>query len=167
MALPYLACMLAVAQFYHLPPRVLPSVQVVEAGQPGTISRNFNRTADLGVMQVNSNWVPQIARWWNLPPPTVAERLIGDPCFNIAAAGAIMRVYLDEAHGDVTQAVGYYHSHTPERASVYQIKVIRAAYSLFGRPRPVRVALHMKPRVQSRRPRLGGSDVAARSETRF
>ena len=139
MPVPYLACMLAVSQFYHLPPRVLPSIQVVEAGRPGTISHNFNGTGDLGVMQVNSNWVPSIARWWHLPPSEVAGRLITDPCFNIVSAGAIMRIYLDEAHNDVVRAVGYYHSHTPERASAYQIKVIRASFALFGRPRPVRL----------------------------
>jgi Transglycosylase SLT domain len=136
MPVPYLACMLAVSQFYHLPPRVLPSIQVVEAGQPGTISHNFNGTGDLGVMQVNSNWVPSIARWWDITPREVAERLIQDPCFNIVSAGAIMRIYLDEAHGDVVRAVGYYHSHTPWLASGYQIRVIRASFSLFGRPKP-------------------------------
>jgi len=139
MPVPYLACMLAVSQFYHLPPRVLPSIQVVEAGRPGTISRNLNGTADLGVMQVNSSWVPHLARWWFITPREVAERLIGDPCFNIASAGAIMRIYLDETRGDVVRAVGYYHSHTPELATGYQIKVIRASYWLFGRSRPVRV----------------------------
>jgi hypothetical protein len=139
MPVPYLACMLAVAQFYHLPPRVLPSIQVVEAGRPGTISRNLNGTADLGLMQVNSNWVPHIARWWNIPPREVAERLISDPCFNIASAGAIMRIYLDESHNNVVQAVGFYHSHTPELSTAYQFKVIRAAYWLFGRPRPAGV----------------------------
>ena len=56
---------------------------------------------------------------------------------NVVSAGAIMRIYLDEAHNDVVRAVGYYHSHTPERATMYQIRVIRASYSLFGRPRPV------------------------------
>jgi hypothetical protein len=143
MPVPYLACMLAVSQFYHLPPRVLPSIQVVEAGQPGTISHNFNGTGDLGVMQVNSNWVPAIAQWWNLTPKEVAGRLIQDPCFNIVAVGAIMRIYLDEAHGDVVRAVGYYHSHTPERASLYEMKVIRAAYWLFGKPAPVRTRRHV------------------------
>jgi|HubBroStandDraft_1064217.scaffolds.fasta_scaffold49342_3 hypothetical protein len=145
MPVPYLACMLAVAQFYHLPPRVLPSIQVVEAGKPGTISHNFNGTADLGVMQVNSNWVPVIAQWWDITPKVVAERLIQDPCFNIASAGAIMRIYLDEAHGDVVRAVGYYHSHTPERASLYEMQVIRAAYWLFGKPAPVRTRRHAGP----------------------
>jgi len=139
MPVPYLACMLAVSQFYHLPPRVLPSIQVVESGRPGTISRNFNGTGDLGVMQVNSNWVPYLARSWHLPPAQVAGRLIQDPCFNIVSAGAIVRIYLDEAHGDVVRAVGYYHSHTPERAGAYRMRVIRAALTLFGRPAPDRV----------------------------
>jgi Transglycosylase SLT domain len=144
MAVPYLACMLAVSQFYNLPPRVLPSIQVVEAGRPGTISHNRNGTGDLGVMQVNSNWVPSIAQWWEMTPRDVAGRLIHDPCFNIASAGAIMRIYLDEAHGDVVRAVGYYHSHTPELASVYEMQVIRASFLLFGRPRPI----HAKARRQ-------------------
>lgn len=144
MPVPYLACMLAVSQFYHLPPRVLPSIHVVEAGYPGSISRNFNGTGDLGVMQVNSRWVPYLAHSWHLSPRVVAERLIREPCFNIASAGAIMRIYLDEAHGDVVRAVGYYHSHTPALAGDYQIRVIRAAYRLFGRPAPIR--------VRSRRP---------------
>jgi Transglycosylase SLT domain len=136
MPVPYLACMLAVSQFYHLPPRVLPSIQVVEAGRPGTVSRNFNGTADLGVMQVNTRWLPYIARAWQMTPRVVAGRLINDPCFNIAVAGAIMRIYLDESHGNVVQAVGYYHSHTPELAGWYQVRVIRASFVLFGRAAP-------------------------------
>jgi hypothetical protein len=139
MGVPYLACMLAVSQFYHLPPRVLPSIQVVEAGRPGTISRNFNGTADLGVMQVNSRWLPYLSRSSGLPAVTVASRLIYDPCFNIISAGAIMRIYLDEAHGDVVRAVGYYHSHTPALADDYQTRVIRASFMLFGRPAPAPV----------------------------
>ena len=99
------------------------------------MSRNTNASADLGVMQVNTAWVPRLAIAWALPPATVAERLIGDPCFNIAAAGAIMRLYLTEARGDVVRAVGYYHSHTPWRAGPYQMKVIRAAATMFGRPK--------------------------------
>ena len=142
MPVPYLACMLAVSQFYHLPPRVLPSIQAVEAGRPGIVSFNTNGTGDLGVMQVNSTWVPRLAASWGLTPREVAERLIRDPCFNVVSAGAIMRIYLDEAHGDVVRAVGYYHSHTPELADDYEIKVIRASVVLFGRPARTRRVRH-------------------------
>jgi hypothetical protein len=136
MAIPFLACMVAAASFYHLPPRVLPSIQVVEGGKPGTVSRNTDGSADLGVMQVNTLWVPQFAAIIGMSEDAVHARLIADPCFNIAAAGAIMRVYLDEAGGDLMRAVGYYHSHTPERASEYQVKVLSAATRLFVKPTP-------------------------------
>ncbi len=137
-AVPFLACMLAAAQVHHLPPRVLPAIQRVEAGQPGAISRNTNGSADLGVMQVNTAWIPRLAKAWNLPHDEVARRLIDDPCFNVVAAAAIVRIYLTEARGDVVRAVGYYHSHTPERATRYQMKVIRASVTLFGAPAKIR-----------------------------
>jgi soluble lytic murein transglycosylase-like protein len=60
-------------------------------------------------------------------------RLINDPCFNIAAAAAIMRAYLAEAHGNLILAVGWYHSHTPARGLAYRVQVLRAAEKLFVR----------------------------------
>ena len=42
MAVPYLACMALVASIYHLPPRVLPSIQRIEGGRPGLVSPNAN-----------------------------------------------------------------------------------------------------------------------------
>ena len=136
MAIPFIACMVATAAFYHLPPRVLPSIQVVEGGRPGTISVNADGSEDLGVMQVNTRWVPRFAAITGLPAAAVQARLIADPCFNIAAAGAIMRLALTESGGDLLRAVGIYHSHTPTRANAYQAKVLFAATQLFVRPAP-------------------------------
>ena len=132
MTIPFLACMASVAAFYHLPPRVLPSIQAVEGGYPGAIHVNTNGTVDLGVMQVNTTWVQPLARQTGLPPPVVQQRLLYDPCFNIAVAGAIMRIFLDEAHGDLLRAVGYYASHTPPLADAYRLRVIASAGRLFG-----------------------------------
>jgi len=133
MAVPYLACMVAVATWYHLPPRVLPSILAVEGGRPGLVSHNLNGSDDFGPMQVNSSWAPQIAQVARLPERDVRARLVNDPCFNIAAAGAIMRVYLNEAHGNLLVAVGWYHSHTPARGLAYRVAVERAAERLFVR----------------------------------
>ncbi|MFL5253208.1 MAG: lytic transglycosylase domain-containing protein [Rhodopila sp.] len=138
MSVPFLACMAAAASFYHLPPRVLPSIQAVEAGRPGLVHINTNGTADLGVMQVNTAWIQPLAQYTRIAPDVVANRLINDPCFNIAAAAAIMRLYLTEAHGNLLAAVGYYHSHTPGLGAVYRQKVLMAAISLFVRqPKPL------------------------------
>jgi hypothetical protein len=132
MTIPFLACMASVAAFYHLPPRVLPSIQAVEGGYPGAIHVNTNGTLDLGVMQVNTTWVQPLARQTGLSPPVAQQRLLYDPCFNIAVAGAIMRIFLDEAHGDLLRAVGYYASHTPPIADAYRLRVIGSAGRLFG-----------------------------------
>jgi hypothetical protein len=131
MSIPFLACMVAAATFYHLPPRVLPSIQAVEGGKPGFIHPNANGSADLGLMQVNTIWVEPLARYAHMTPQAVTRRLIDDSCFNVAASAAIMRLYLTQAHNDLMVAIGYYHSHTPDLASIYQGKVIASAEALF------------------------------------
>ena len=131
MSIPYLACMAAAAAFYHLPPRVLPSIQAVEGGRPGLIVPNLNGSVDLGLMQINSIWVEPLAHYVGMTKDRVADRLRDDPCFNIAASAAIMRVYLTEARGDLMTAIGYYHSHTQAFGAAYQRKVLAAAGVLF------------------------------------
>jgi hypothetical protein len=123
--------MAAAAAFYHLPPRVLPSIQAVEGGRPGLIHPNANGSADLGLMQVNTIWVGPLARYTRMSQPAVTQRLIDDPCFNIAASAAIMRLYLTEANNDLMVAIGYYHSHTPYFGSIYRQKVVMSAATLF------------------------------------
>lgn len=132
MAIPFLACMALVASVYHLPPRVLPAIHAVEGGVPGSVSHDADGSEDLGVMQVNTQWLVPLARVSRLPTEEVRRRLVVQPCFNIAAAGLIMRAYLNEAHGDLMVAVGYYHSHTPALSLQYQSEVLASAARLFG-----------------------------------
>jgi len=133
LSVPFLVCMAAAAAFYHLPPRVLPSIQAVEGGQVGLLRMNGNNTADLGLMQVNTIWVHPLAQYAHMSADAVLRRLKDDACFNIAASAAIVRLYLTEANGDLMAAVGHYHSHTPALAFAYQVKVLSAAAILFGR----------------------------------
>jgi soluble lytic murein transglycosylase-like protein len=130
--IPFLACMVAVGNLYGLPPRALPAIQAVEGGAPGVVHHNSNGSDDLGVMQVNTRWVIPLAEASGLPPIAVWSRLVGDPCFNITAAGAILRIYLDETHDNVMRAVGNYHSHTPVLNRKYQREVLAAARRLFA-----------------------------------
>lgn len=132
MAVPFLACMALTAAFYQLPPRVLPSIQAVEGGRPGLASPNRNGSEDLGVMQINTLWIGPLARHTGLSAAEVRHRLLHDACFNIAAAGLIMRRGLDETEGDLLRAVGNYHSRTPWRNSDYRAKVLDAARAMFA-----------------------------------
>ncbi len=131
MAIPFLSCMALVATFYGLPPRVLPSIHVVEGGQVGTVHRNANGTDDLGVMQINTRWLPVLASVARMEPAAVQARLVQDACFNIAAAGLVMRAALLARHGDLMTAIGDYHSHTPTLNTSYQSLVRAAATRLF------------------------------------
>jgi hypothetical protein len=132
MAIPFLACMVATAHFYALPPRVLPTIQSVEGGKPGLVHPNTDGSADLGLMQINTRWIGAIAEVVRESNAQVTSRLIGDPCFSIAAAGAILSAYLREARGDLMLAIGYYHSHTPLLNETYQVEVRNRAARMFA-----------------------------------
>jgi hypothetical protein len=132
MAIPFLACMALTAAVYHLPPRVLPSIQAVEGGRLGLVHLNPNRSEDLGVMQINQLWIAPLARFTGLSQAVVRDRLLNDSCFNIAAAGLIMRTYLNETKNDLLRAVGNYHSHTPVLNLDYQDKVLASARKIFA-----------------------------------
>jgi Transglycosylase SLT domain len=120
----FLACMAVVSAFYRLPPQALPAIHRIEGGHVGSVGHNRNGTDDLGVMQVNSSWLPELARRTGVPQTRLRIALIRQDCFNIAVAGAILRIYLNEAHGDVVTAIGYYHSHTPGRREAYAMRVL-------------------------------------------
>jgi hypothetical protein len=132
MAVPFLACMALTAAVYHLPPRVLPSIQAVEGGRVGLVHLNSNGSEDLGVMQINQIWIGPLARFTRLSEASVRDRLLNDSCFNIAAAGLILRTYLNETKGDLLRAVGNYHSHTPILNLGYQGKVLASARKMFA-----------------------------------
>jgi soluble lytic murein transglycosylase-like protein len=127
---PYLACMLAAATAYHLPVRALPAIQAVEGGYVGAVIPNRDGTHDLGVMQVNSRWTKAVAAYTHLPEQVVVVRLITNPCFNIKISAAILRGYLIESHGNMMQAIGYYHSHTTGLSGPYRMKVLEEAMAM-------------------------------------
>ena len=132
MAVPFLACMIAAAQIASFPPRVLPSIQAVEGGWPGAVHANTDGSADLGLMQVNTLWVPIVARALGMAQPDVRARLIDDGCFSIRIAGAILWEYRQARRGDLMLAIGDYHSHTPPLNKAYQAMVTARAAALFA-----------------------------------
>jgi hypothetical protein len=80
-------------------------------------------------MQINTLWLPQLSRGTGLPISRLRQALIQQECFNVAVAGAILRIYLHET-GDLAKGIGYYHSHTPALSEAYQARVFST--SVFG-----------------------------------
>ncbi len=130
--IPYLKCMLVVAATLGLPPRVLPVIQKIEGGSAGIVTQDTNGTEDFGVMQVNSIWIAPLATRAGLSENLTRQRLIDDPCFNIAAAALILQTYLAETHGALLPAIGDYHSHTPNLNAAYAARAERKAAQLFA-----------------------------------
>jgi soluble lytic murein transglycosylase-like protein len=130
MLIPFYACMVAAASAYHLPVHALPAIQAAEGGYIGAARADADGSYDLGLMQVNTQWIPPLARAMNLQPQIVAVRLILNPCFNIAAAAAILHGYVEETHGNMWQAIGDYHSHTPGLNTAYKFRVLEESLLL-------------------------------------
>lgn len=125
-----LACLTAASQHERVPRSVLLILLYVEGGRLGSTVRNDNGTFDLGPMQVNSSHVPEIARRWHTTPARAWRALRDNPCANIEAGSHILTDALRETHGDLWQAVAYYHSHTPRFGRAYLQRVWNVTHDL-------------------------------------
>ncbi len=142
-------CINAAADVYRLPPAVLVILLNVEGGALGRVSQNTNATVDIGPMQVNQIWIPQVAVHWHATEAATFHALRDDFCANVEAGSWILRQGLDEAHGDFWQGVGYYHSHDPQHKATYLQAVLKQVLRLrasvdrqaASHPTPVRPAI--------------------------
>jgi hypothetical protein len=102
----------------------------VEGGSLGRVSPNTNGTVDIGPIQVNERWLPEIAAHWNATISDAYKALRDNFCANVEAGAWILRRGLDEARDNFWEGVGYYHSHTPEHESRYLRDVLREVLRL-------------------------------------
>ena len=114
----------------NLPAEILPAIRVVEGGRDGLTRPNRNGSRDLGVMQINTLWLQPLAHATGLPDHEVRHRLLNDGCFNVAAAGAILRMYREQAGDNLWNAVGNYHSRSTFRNVFYQARVRQTVYAM-------------------------------------
>ena len=117
-------CITMAADAYRLPASLILILLKVEGGQLGAVSGNTNDTVDIGPMQVNTIWVPVIARHWRTTPQAAYAALRENFCANFEGGTWILRQALDEARGDFWSGVGIYHSHNPVHKDVYLRKVL-------------------------------------------
>lgn len=102
-----------------------------EAGWIGAEVANRNGTHDLGVLQINSMWLPRLARVVGRSEAQVRAWLVYDACFNASAARWI---FLSSLHqlGDYWGAVGAYHTPTAWRQLRYQHEVAEHLRRRYG-----------------------------------
>jgi hypothetical protein len=123
-------CITAAAKLYRLPPAMLVILLNVERGSLGHVRPNTNGTVDIGPIQVNEIWLPEIAAHWSATISDAYKALRDNFCANVEAGAWILRRGLDEARDNFWEGVGYYHSHTPEHKSRYLRDVLREVLRL-------------------------------------
>ncbi|MCB9990151.1 MAG: lytic transglycosylase domain-containing protein [Rhodospirillales bacterium] len=118
------ACIFLAAQTYSIPPAVLLGIYQVEAGKVGQqVGPNQNGSYDLGPMQINTIWLPELAAQWGVSTETAKRWVRDDPCTNVGVSAWILRTHLDETR-DLSRAIAHYHSRTPHIGNGYKYRVI-------------------------------------------
>lgn len=122
------ACLMLAAQTYQIPPAVMVGIYQVEGGQVGMMSPNTNGTYDLGPMQINTVWIPELSQKWGVSEATAQSWITNDACTNMGVAAWILRTHYNETQS-LSKAIQYYHSRTPHYGYPYRQKVIAAMAS--------------------------------------
>lgn len=105
-------CITDAARFYHLPVALFAAVLRTEGGEVGRVHRNANGTVDLGPAQINSTWLPTLAK------AGITRRMVlNDGCLNVAVGAWILAQSMQGADphkpAQWWRHVGDYNSHTP------------------------------------------------------
>ncbi|MFP4385680.1 MAG: lytic transglycosylase domain-containing protein [Alphaproteobacteria bacterium] len=117
------ACILLAAQTHDVPPALLIGIYRAEGGEAGLEVANTNGSHDLGLMQINTLWIPGLAEKWKVSEEKAHEMVRDDVCINVDVAASILRQHLSETR-DLARALEYYHSRTPELRKKYKDRVL-------------------------------------------
>ena len=131
LAVPAQACWDDAAARYQVNPTLLHAIARTESGvNPRAIGRNRNGSRDIGLMQINSGWLPTLARHG------ITEQDLFDPCTNLHV-GAWILAHNFARLGYTWEAVGAYNAVRPDARRTYIDKVRRHLPVAHPAPAPV------------------------------
>lgn len=108
------ACIQTAVQSFQIPELPLWIILDVERGTLGKVSGNTNGSYDIGPMQINSTWLPRLAKLG-----VTEDRLLNDLCTNIYVGAWVFTHEYRRFNGDVGKAIAHYHSPTPRHQQRY------------------------------------------------
>nr|WP_257030749.1 transglycosylase SLT domain-containing protein [Paraburkholderia bryophila] len=121
-------CIDDAAAFQHVNVSLMRGIAQVESGmQPNRINTNSNGTTDIGLMQINSSWLPVLAR------EGISEQSLFDPCTNAYVGAWILSENIRQ-FGPNWNAVGAYNAASPDKRLSYARKVYDAVQSISASP---------------------------------
>jgi soluble lytic murein transglycosylase-like protein len=117
MSHPASACWHEAAERYGLNGELLHAIARTESRlDPRAMGRNADGSRDIGLMQINSRWLPTLARHG------IGERDLLDPCTSIQVGAWILAGNV-RRHGYTWTAVGAYNARHPARRTAYVRRV--------------------------------------------
>jgi soluble lytic murein transglycosylase-like protein len=123
-----LACFDLAAQRYNVSPALLQAIAQHESGGRATVvSTNSNGSRDIGLMQINSSWLPTLARHG------ISERDLFDPCVNVLVGAWILSSNFARL-GYTTQGLGAYNAASPDKRERYAQQVLRRMTQVAANP---------------------------------
>ena len=129
-ALPAHACWEQAGERYGVSPELLYAIARTESGlDPQAVGRNRNGSRDIGLMQINSAWLPRLSAHG------IAERDLFDPCTSIHVGAWILAGNVRRL-GYTWEAVGAYNAASPTLRRAYAERVYRQVTASRAPPRP-------------------------------
>ena len=115
-------CFKEAADRYKVSETLLRAIAKTETNfNPRATNRNANGTEDLGLMQINSSWLPTLAQYG-----IGRKELLSDPCINLNIGAWVLADNISR-YGDTWKAVGAYNAKNPLKQELY----VRKVYSNF------------------------------------
>jgi soluble lytic murein transglycosylase-like protein len=111
------ACFNQASQRYSIPVQILKAISRTESGgNPSAFHRNVNGSFDIGHMQINSSWLPSLAK------TGITQQQLLNPCTNTYVAAWILAGNIRRMGYD-WKAIGAYNARSPDKAAVYSRKI--------------------------------------------
>ena len=111
------ACFDLAAQRYRVPATLLRSISRAESGgNPAAVHRNANGSFDIGHMQINSSWLPTLAKFG------ITRQHLFNPCVSTQVGAWILACNIQRMGYD-WKAIGAYNARSPGKAAAYARKI--------------------------------------------
>lgn len=106
-------------RYYNIPSELLKKIAKIESDlNPNLIGKNSNKTKDYGIMQINTIHLPQLKAYG------IDEQNIMNPRINIFVGAALLQYHI-RTKGYNWEAIGRYHSNTPQHKQRWLSKLSR------------------------------------------
>jgi soluble lytic murein transglycosylase-like protein len=115
----YSNCFVMAGLHYNIPPNLLYVIAKVESKlNPYAFNTNYNGSYDIGIMQINSSWLPKLAR------VGIQHKDLIDGCKNIQVGAWILSQNIKQ-YGLTPEAIGRYNSANNYYKSQYIYKIFK------------------------------------------